>query len=324
MNLDKCKFFYEKYGMQMIHEKFPDYEGRIAVGMVGEGSDCFGFEDDYSKDHDYGIGFSLWISDSDYDEIGQKLQAEYKNLIIKNKKEIMELSGCFNENNIFLSGRRGVCRIKNFYEKILGIKITDQDNFLRTDQEWLMISEEKFATSVNGEIFRDDLGLFTFFREKIKSYYPEKVWLLKLANQIHIFSQNGQYNYSRMMARGDYLTADICAAQAEKGAMAVVYLLNKAYAPYYKWMRKGMDNLTNLKEISYVIDSIAEMNNQKYAWNEGLNYSSLKVNRLDKKAAAFEKIAEIILKELCNQNLVTGKNTFLDVYCKEIFNRGEI
>ena len=50
--------FYETLGKQMIHKKFLQYENRIAVGMVGEGSDCYGFDDEISMDHDYGIGFS--------------------------------------------------------------------------------------------------------------------------------------------------------------------------------------------------------------------------------------------------------------------------
>ena len=45
----------------MIKDQFPEYENRIAVGMVGEGSDCFGYDDSISMDHDYGIGFCMWI-----------------------------------------------------------------------------------------------------------------------------------------------------------------------------------------------------------------------------------------------------------------------
>ena len=45
------------YGEPMIHEKFSDYENKIAVGLVGEGSERFGFDDKYSRDHDFGAGF---------------------------------------------------------------------------------------------------------------------------------------------------------------------------------------------------------------------------------------------------------------------------
>ena len=83
-NLERCRKFYETYGARMIHEKFPEYEGRIAVGLVGEGSDCFGFDDEISKDHDYGLGFCMWICKEDNKKIGTSLQQAYEELIVKN------------------------------------------------------------------------------------------------------------------------------------------------------------------------------------------------------------------------------------------------
>ena len=35
--LDICRKYYEEVGAPMIHEKFPKYETRISVGLVGEG-----------------------------------------------------------------------------------------------------------------------------------------------------------------------------------------------------------------------------------------------------------------------------------------------
>ena len=42
---DKSRRFYENKVAPMIHEKFAEYESHIAVGLSGEGSDCFGFDD---------------------------------------------------------------------------------------------------------------------------------------------------------------------------------------------------------------------------------------------------------------------------------------
>ena len=53
---EKSRRFYENYVAPMIHEKFPKYESRIAIGLVGEGSDCFGYDDYMSRDHDFGTG----------------------------------------------------------------------------------------------------------------------------------------------------------------------------------------------------------------------------------------------------------------------------
>ena len=53
------KLYYETFGKQMIQEKFALYKDEIAVGLVGEGSQCLGFDDEYSLDHDFGPDFCL-------------------------------------------------------------------------------------------------------------------------------------------------------------------------------------------------------------------------------------------------------------------------
>lgn len=78
--MELCQAFYEEYGVPMIREKFPQYEHVIAIGLVGEGSECFGFDDEVSRDHDFGPGFCMWLTDQVYDEIGEQLQAAYDEL----------------------------------------------------------------------------------------------------------------------------------------------------------------------------------------------------------------------------------------------------
>lgn len=296
----------------MIHDKFSKYENRIAVGIVGEGSDCFGFDDEISKDHDYGLGFCMWLTDSDYEEIGRELQEEYEKLFFH-----LEESNTVHKEH--LSERRGVYKIDEFYEMLLQIKPRENHQFLKTIGEWLSVEEDRLALCVNGCVFRDDIGVFTSIREYISSYYPKRVWRVRLAEQIHHFSQNAQYNYSRMMARGDDITSQICVMQAVKAAMSIVYLLNRTYAPYYKWMKKGMEHLEKLTDIIPLLDEISILGSQKESWNH-IEYKNYNVNKIDKKVVIFEKIAEKLVEELNQQKIISGKNNFLDIYCMEIAN----
>ena len=39
--IKEYRTFYEEKIAPMIHEAFPEYEKRIAVGLAGEGSECF-------------------------------------------------------------------------------------------------------------------------------------------------------------------------------------------------------------------------------------------------------------------------------------------
>ena len=54
--LELAKAYYEEYGKPMIEERFPEYAGRIAAGLVGEGSECLGYDDLWSTDHDLARG----------------------------------------------------------------------------------------------------------------------------------------------------------------------------------------------------------------------------------------------------------------------------
>ncbi len=63
--IEKNRRFYEEKVAKMIRDRFPEYEDRIAVGIAGEGSDCFGYEDEISRDHDFGTGVCLWLTDED-------------------------------------------------------------------------------------------------------------------------------------------------------------------------------------------------------------------------------------------------------------------
>lgn len=56
---------------------------RIAVGSVGDGSDRFGFDDDVSRDHDWGVSLCVWACDGEQtlaasaDQIMRALPSNY-------------------------------------------------------------------------------------------------------------------------------------------------------------------------------------------------------------------------------------------------------
>ncbi len=298
-NMDRSRAFYEESGKPMIEKHFPQYVSRIAVGLVGEGSDCFGFDDEISADHDYAPGFCMWLTEKDYQEIGAELQKKYD--------ELTESKGR-------LGYRRGVFSINQFYSGILEIA-NDYENTFSIDYE--AAKEHLLATASNGQVFRDDLGVFTKIRNQILKYYPENVWRRKLAQCIHEFSQYAQSNYSRMMARKDAVTAMICVGKGVESALDLVYLLERKYTPYYKWKRKGLENSRLAKQIFPILEKIAENPSQVNVW-EGYRYSAASVHLEDANVALFEEAAKRILDEMVRQKLVSGNETFLEYYIPQI------
>ena len=62
--------FYNEYGKAMLEEKFPEYKDKIAVGLAGQGSECFCYDDVVSRDHDFAPGFCLWVPEFIEKKIG--------------------------------------------------------------------------------------------------------------------------------------------------------------------------------------------------------------------------------------------------------------
>ena len=315
-----CRNFYEEYGRPMIHKKFPAFEKRIAVGLVGEGSECFGFDDIISRDHDFGLGFCMWLNQTDFQAIGAQLQEAYCNLIVQ--EGIRYAVKCWGDTvsnyQPRIDERRGVKEISQFYGSILKLR---PDLELIVDKHYWLYAEERWiATAVNGQVFRDDEGTFTRVRDEILSYYPDKIYLFKLAEQLHLFSHGGQSNYSRMMARNDTVTASMCISQTVRAAMTIAHMLAKRFTPYYKWMRKSLEQLPVCQGLSELLEKLVALPVQKEAW-EGYSYNATKINEKDEIIQTVEEIAGLLLKELNAQGIVSGQERFLESYVPVIAER---
>lgn len=67
------KFFYA-FGEPMLKKNFSSILPEISIGLAGEGSECLGYDDEFSHDHDFGAGFCIWVPDDMSDEVVEKLK----------------------------------------------------------------------------------------------------------------------------------------------------------------------------------------------------------------------------------------------------------
>ena len=51
--LELSEKYFEEYGRPMLEEAFADILPYLAVGLFGSGSECFGYDDEVSRDHDF-------------------------------------------------------------------------------------------------------------------------------------------------------------------------------------------------------------------------------------------------------------------------------
>ncbi len=302
--LSLCEGFYKAYGEKLISDEFADYADKIAVGLCGEGSECLGFDDDISLDHDCGPGFAMYVNDEVYAAIGDKLQECYDRLP-------RVFAGYIRKNMHYAGGRVGVCRINDFYNRVLG-----GAHIPENEKDWLDIPEYALATAVSGKVFADPEGEFSRIRAYLKGYYPDRVWYERLSRELLGMAQTGQYNYGRMMTRKEYVTVDVILGQYMQHLMNVVFLLNRTYAPYYKWTHKAMKKLERLPELAYVLEAIADMPSQREAW-EDKTYTGL-VNEDDMVAMTIEIIARMIVDELHSMGLSKVQDTYLEAQAMEV------
>jgi hypothetical protein len=232
--LEEARRFYEDFGAAMLHERFPDNEERIAVGLAGRGSECFGFDDEVSRDHDFEQGFCLWLTDADDIQIGAELAKAYEALPRRGAAQRSRLG----ETN------RGPRRIGFFYRPYLGSESAPRDW-----RQWLSLPSWALAEATNGEVFRDDLGVFSDIRETLLHSMPEDVRKKKLAARLIAMAQSGQYNYARCLRHGEEGAAMLALAEFVREGCGAIYLLNRAHMPYYKWALRALEKLPLLGEM---------------------------------------------------------------------------
>lgn len=282
--------YYEKIGAKMLTESFPDFADRIACGFVGEGSECFGFDDAFSQDHDFGAGFCLWLTDEDFDKIGAELEEAYDALP-------HEFMGYQKRSQYANDAQRiGVMRTSSFYRKYIGSAKSSLSL-----EEWRRIPEEFLAVATNGEVFRDDCGEFTAIRKMLCTYYPEDIRLKKLAVRVAVMAQAGQYNYLRCIDRKETVAALCALGRFIEAACSAVYLLNRKYKPFYKWAHRGMKDFPILCEAYQDLSLIG---------NKSADYKAI--------AATIEKICAEVSIELRKQDLSDSTADFLIGHAKSI------
>lgn len=243
--MELASAYFEEYGKQMIEGQFGEYKGMIAAGLVGEGSECLGFDDEFSQDHDFGPGFCIWLPQQVYEQIGAAVQQAYDALPqnFRGYRRMQTPQG---------GGRVGVFSIPQFYSKYTGLPQVPRDNM-----EWFRIPQNFLATAVNGRVFCDPLGEFSQIRNTLKNFYPQDVLKKKLAAKVVRMAQSGQYNYPRSMKRGDSYAAYFACGEFVKTALSAIYLLNETYMPFYKWAFRGAEELTVLKGAVHELKELA-------------------------------------------------------------------
>lgn len=315
--------YWQTYGKPLLDQpKFARYKNRIAAGLVGHGSECYGFDDEISRDHDFGPGFCLWLTDEDYAEIGADLQNAYNALPQKyagfeSRNETPRAKSCES------SKRVGIFRISEFFENITGFPTAPAAN---EPHLWLSLSESTLAAATNGKIFADPLGEFSKARQSFK-LMPDDVRISLISRRLGMMAQAGQYNFPRMVARKDASAAWLSINEFVRATASLVFLLNNpvtaGYLPYYKWQFAALRKLSNrmasrLPEVCGKLESVMRLSSAACfggdgSGGDGFGEGGKGAGIAQKQVTQIiDSICEDIVRELQYQGLSDCDETFLE------------
>lgn len=230
----------------LLYERMPQVMDQACAGLCGEGSECFGCDDETSRDHDFSAAFCLWLPDELLIEQSGLIKTVFNDL----PKNFHGLSA---DIPAHIAHRRGPLGIGRHYFFFTGL-----DHSPSGWREWLSLQEIQLAAATNGAIFEDNAGVFSKWRADLLAYYPQDVWLKKLACRCMQMAQSGQYNFPRSLGRGEHAAAFLALGRFTEAAISFVYLANRRYMPFYKWAGRIGRALPELgHELGRLLDEIA-------------------------------------------------------------------
>lgn len=296
--LELSKSFYKEFGEKMLKENFPDLLPRLAVGLIGAGSECFSYDDDVSIDHDFDPGFLIFVPNDIDESLVFKLKRAYAKLPMEYKgfkREIMSPVG---------GNRRGVKRIADFLEEKTGSR---DGNLSYID--FLRIPEESLAELTNGELWKDDSKILTNIRIKL-FVMPRDVILKKLAGELLMMAQSGQYNFNRCIKHNEYGAARLAAYEFVNASLHAAFLLNEVYMPYYKWRFKALRSLSwpnDMVDFENKLVSLLCISDKNINSSDTLN--------------SIESISQMILDRIKSDSLSKKDDLYLEPHAYEVNNK---
>ena len=297
--LELSRAFFEEYGRPMLESQFPDLLPFLAAGLTGSGSECFGFDDEISQDHDFEPGFILFLPDESVvdrrsafllERSYEKLPREFLGF---HRSWVKPVGGA----------RRGILRMEDFF-----LERTGTPNGQLSLSQWLLIPPQSLAEVVNGELFFDHYGQMTRIRQAL-AFFPEDIRRKRLAGHLLMMGQSGQYNYLRCIRHGETGAAQLAAAEFVRHALSVFFLLFRTYQPYYKWTFRALRNLPGLDPAAQLLEYLLTTDNQG--------------SMPEEKAAVMESLCDDVIDLLRSQGLTDASCRELEQHARSVNDRIE-
>lgn len=303
--IELSQAYYEEVGKSALERNFPNLFKQMTIALIGMGSECYGVDDVISQDHDFYPRFLIFIEDNIDSQLAAQIQTVYDQLPDY-------YLGYRKTHTRYKEKREGVFMIKSFFKEMLGSHF-----ILENSLDWFYLDEGVLSMLQSGKVFKEGENSFNEWRQRFY-YYSEDVRLKKIMSSLAKMAQSGQYNYARMMKRGDIVAANHALSQFIEETLKVLYLLNRQYCPYYKWRFALAKRMVKEKAILYWLESLVQAPFEPLLY-KGTGKEGLREG--DSKVKWIEEISRAIIKELKIQHLTDHDATFLQDHLENIRTR---
>ena len=270
--IDISREFFETIVKPILLEHFPDETNKIAFGIFGYGSEALRLDDEYSRDHHWGLRIDALMPDDVFAK-----QAEIVEVLTVN------LPDSYQGHSLHAGHQHGAGFVSNslngFLKRTVGL-----DHAPQTYAEWLQIPEEDIIHIVNGEVWYDANGQFTHIRQTFADYYPEPVRLRRIAHWCRYFSGMGTYALKRAILRNNDYYANIAFSRALQRGVQLAFLLDKQYCPYDKWTFAYLQRLPRMS--SLLVPIVTESSKLATSWEHKLELLDQMADILDETMVA--------------------------------------
>src|SRR5262249_32680327 len=232
--LELSRRFYEEAVRPILERDFPEFVH--AAALIGYGSDVLGFDDETSRDHEWGPRVQLFARESiRKDDVEARLARELPTMIAGfpthfGPTEAEGVNGLAAVETGPIAHRVQVLVLSEYVDEWIGVD--PLSGF--TTADWLVTPAQRLLELTAGEVFADPIGDLTRLRELL-AFYPLDVWLYVMAGH---WERVGAYEHflGRTGSRGDEPGSRLLAATLVRDLMQLAFLQERRYPPYAKWL----------------------------------------------------------------------------------------
>jgi hypothetical protein len=250
------QLFFEEGVRPVMARHFPNLA--YATARLDGGSDVLGFDTPRSMDHDWGPRLTLFLTETDFDELRPAIdQALRQDLPLTIQGLPTNFSYHEDGSAVMSAIFKGpvnhyvnITTTRRFFLHYLAYDPVRLPELV----EWLTFPQQRLRTVASGRVFHDQLGQLQTIRDRL-AYYPHDLWLYLLANQWGRIAQEEHF-VGRAGHVGDDIGSRLLAGRLIRDLIILCFLMERQYYPYVKWMGTAFGQLACAEKLQPVFERV--------------------------------------------------------------------